>query len=190
MARSKNGEAISAVGRSPSAQRKLRRFIRQRLKAKDLDAWRRGRAVLGYLAGRRVVDLAVELDVTRGSVNRWLQWYEAMGVEGLLTATPPGASPKLTDEQRTELAALVEAGPLSAGYQSGVWTGPMIGDLIESRFGVRYHKHCVPRLLHELSFSLQRPRKRLARADAVKQATWRRTTFPAIKKKPSRVADS
>jgi transposase len=140
--------------------------------------------VLGYIEGRRVVDLAVELDVTRGSVNRWLQWYEAMGVEGLLTATPPGPSPKLTEQQRVELATLVEAGPLSAGYQSGVWTGPMIGDLIESRFGVRYHRHNVPRLLHELRFSLQRPRKRLARADAVKQATWRRTTFPAIKKNP------
>ncbi|MBI4511612.1 MAG: transposase [Deltaproteobacteria bacterium] len=166
----------------------MRRFIRERLKANDLDAWRRSRSVLGYIEGRRVVDLALELDVTRGSVNRWLQWYEAMGVDGLLTATPPGPSPKLTEEQRTELAALVEAGPLSAGYQSGVWTGPMVGDLIKSRFGVRYHKHNVPRLLHELRFSLQRPRKRLARADAVKQATWRRTTFPAIKKKRSPAA--
>lgn len=60
----------------------------------------------------------------------------------------------------------------------------------ELRFRVRYHKHNVPRLLHELGFALQRPRKRLARADAAKQATWIRKTFPAIKKKPSRAADS
>jgi transposase len=184
MARSKKGEAISARGRSPSALKKLRRFIRQRVRDKRLDEWRRGRAVLGYIEGRRVVDLATELDVTRGSVNRWLQWYEAMGVEGLITAKPPGGVPKMTDEQREELVALVEAGPLAAGYQSGVWTGPMIGDLIERRFGVRYHKHNVPRLLHELRFSVQRPRKRLARADALKQATWWNETFPAIKKSP------
>ena len=190
MARSRNGEAISARGRSPSARKKLRHFIRQSAKEKKLDEWRRGRAVLGYIEGRRVVDLAVELDVTRGSVNRWLQWYEALGVEGLITATPPGGIPKLTDEQREELVALVEAGPLAAGYQSGVWTGPMIGDLIERRFGVRYHKHNVPRLLHELRFSVQRPRKRLARADALKQATWWNETFPAIKKKPSPAVDS
>ena len=80
MARSKNGEAIGARGRSPSARKKLRRFIRQRAKEGKLDEWRRGRAVLGYIEGRRVVDLAAELDVTRGSVNRWLQWYEAMGI--------------------------------------------------------------------------------------------------------------
>jgi transposase len=190
MARSKNGEAISARGRSPSALRSLRRFIHQRTKAGDLEEWRRGRAVLGYIQGRRVVELAAELDVTRGSVNRWLQWYEAMGVEGLVTETAPGPPRKLSDAQRHELATLVEAGPLAAGYPSGVWTGPMIGDLIEKRFGVRYHKHNVPRLLHELGFSLQRPRKRLARADAEKQATWLRETFPAIKKKRSRAADS
>jgi transposase len=189
MGRSANGEAISAKGRSPSARKKLREFIRQRARAGVLDEWRRGRAVLGYLEGRRVVELASELDVTRGSVNRWLQWYEAMGVEGLETATPPGPTPKLTEEQRAELAAIVEAGPLAAGYQSGVWTGPMVGDQIERRFGVRYHKHNVPRLLHELGFSMQRPRKRLARADAEAQATWRRKTLPAIKKKLSPAVD-
>lgn len=188
MARSKNGEAISARGRSPSARKKLRRFIRERVKESKLDEWRRGRAVLGYVEGRSVVDLAVELDVTRGSVNRWLQWYEALGIEGLVTATPPGRSPKLSTAQKNELATLVDAGPLAAGYQSGVWTGPMIADLIECRFGVRYHKHNVPRLLHELGFSVQRPRKRLARADVEAQATWLRETLPAIKKKPLHAA--
>lgn len=190
MARSRNGEAISARRRSPSALKKLRRFIRQREAAKDLDEWRRGQAVLGYLSGRRVVEIAADYDVTRGSVNRWLQWYEATGVEGLRTGKPPGAPPKLDAAQREELAAMVDAGPLAAGFQSGVWTGPMIGALIEKRYGVQYHKHNVPRLLHELGFSIQRPRKRLARADADKQATWLRKTFPAIKKRPELVADS
>lgn len=185
MARARNGEAIGKRGRSPSACKKLRRFIRKRAKEGDLDEWRRGRAVLGYIEGRRVIELAAELDVSRGSVNRWLQWYEAMGVEGLLTGKAPGPARKLAEAQRCELTAVVEAGPLAAGYPSGVWTGPMIGDLIEKRFGVHYHKHNVPRLLHELGFSVQRPRKRLARADLVAQATWFRKTFPAIKKKRS-----
>jgi transposase len=183
MARSKTGEAISARGRSASARKQLRRFIRQRVKACELEEWRRGRAILGYIEGRRVIEIAAELDVTRGAVNRWLQWYEAMGVGGLLTGKAPGRAPKLGEAQRGELSAMVEAGPLAAGYQSGVWTGPMIGDLIERRFGVHYHRHNVPRLLHELGFSLQRPRKRLARADAEAQASWLRERLPAIKKK-------
>jgi transposase len=190
MARSRTGEAISERRRTPTARKKLRRFIRQCLKDKDLDGWRRGRAVLGYIQGQRVVDLAAEADVTRGSVNRWLQWYEAEGISGLLTQTAPGPSPKLTEPQRDQLGTLIESGPLAAGYRSGVWTGPMIGDLIEQRFGVLYHNHHVPRLLHSLGFSLQRPRKRLARADLAAQATWLREKLPAIKKKRIGAAES
>jgi transposase len=60
----------------------------------------------------------------------------------------------------------------------------MIGDFIEQRFGVRYHNHHVPRLLNQMGFSVQRPRKRLARADVEAQATWLRESLPRIKKKP------
>ena len=147
MGRAKTGEAISAMRRTRTARKKLRRFIEAAEKRGDLDCWRRGRAVLGYIETRRVIDLATEAGVTRGSVNRWLQWYEALGIDGLLTGLRPGAPPRLSDAQRAELTSVVEGGPLAAGYQSGVWTGPMIGDLIEQRFGVRYHAHYVPELL-------------------------------------------
>jgi transposase len=188
--RARTGEAISADRRTPTARRKLLRFIEAAEKRGDLDCWRRGRAVLGYVDKRRVMDLAEEAGATRGSVNRWLQWYEALGIDGLLTGVPPGAAPRLTEMQRAELTALVEAAPLAAGYQSGVWTGPMIGDLIEQRFVVRYHNHHIPRLLHQLGFSVQRPRKRLARADALAQEHWLRVRLPAIKKKLQAAAAS
>lgn len=188
MARAKNGEAISPRGRSASGRKKLRLLLRTALKANDLEVWRRARAILGYIDGRRVVDLAAELGITRGSVNRWLRWYETLGVTGLLTGKPPGPAPRLREAQRTALTALIEDGPAAAGYTSGVWTGPMIGDLIAQRFGVRYHNHHVPRLLHELGFSVQRPRRRLARADRAAQTVWLREKLPRIKKKPRRAA--
>ena len=183
MGRCKNGEAISPAGRSVAARKRLRRFLDEARSDNDLDVWRRARAVLGYIEGRRVVDVAAELDVTRGSVNRWLQWYDTLGVEGLVTGTPPGPAPKLSAAHHAELTARIEAGPREAGYTSGVWTGPMIGDLIAQRFGVRYHNHHVPRLLHALGFSVQRPRRRLARADAALQAVWLREKLPRIKQK-------
>jgi transposase len=137
-----------------------------------------------------VTDIAKEYGVTRGSVNRWLQWYDADHVDGLRTRVAEGPAPKLTEEQREALKVIIELGPVQAGYQSGVWTGPMIGDLIEERFGVRYHNHHVPRLLHQFKFSVQRPRKRLARADLARQAAWLRNTLPAIKKEPGSAAAS
>jgi putative transposase len=189
MARSKTGEAISDSRRTPAALRRLQRFIADAERRGDLDEWRRGRAVLGYLQGRRVIELAAELGKTRGAINRWLQWYEARGADGLQTRFAPGPAPKLSADQQHTLTRLIEDGPLAAGHETGVWTGPMIGALIADRFGVRYHNHHVPRLLHQLGFSVQRPRKRLARADKEAQAHWLRTRFPAIKKKPPPVAE-
>jgi transposase len=167
--------------------KQLNEFIAEARLKNDLGEWRRGRAVRAYIDGRRVIEIAAELGVTRGSVNRWIQWYDADHIEGLRTSIAEGPAPKLTEEQRTALAVIIELGPMQAGYQSGVWTGPMIGDLIEDRFGVRYHNHHIPRLLHQLRFSVQRPRKRLARADLARQATWLRETLPAIKKKRASV---
>jgi hypothetical protein len=40
-------------------------------------------------------------------VNRWLRWYETLGVTGLLTETPPGPAPRLSEIQRTELTTLI-----------------------------------------------------------------------------------
>lgn len=183
MARSANGEAISAKRKNPAALKKLQQFTDEAERRNDLEEWRRGRAVLGYIAQRSVISLAAELGVTRGSVNRWLQWYEADGTEGLTTGKPSGRPPRLTKAQLGELTAIIESGPIAAGYVTGVWTGPIIGDLIRKRFNVGYHNHHVPRLLHQLGFSVQRPRKRLASADLKAQAIWIRDTFPKIKKK-------
>jgi transposase len=188
VARSRNGEAVSPARRTRAAVRQLW-ALRDESKANgDLETWRRAKAVIGYIRGKTVISMAESLDVTRGAINRWLQWYEADGAEGLRTLVQPGRAPKLSPAQQQELATLIEAGPQEAGYNTGIWTGPMIGDLIHRQFKVRYHNHHVPWLLHRLGFSVQRPRKRLARADAEKQEVWLRKTFPEIKKKPPAVA--
>ena len=188
--RSKTGEAIDAKWRTPEALRALRGLLREAAAANDLETWRRAKAVLGYLDGERVVEMCDELGVVRGSVNRWLGWYNAMGAEGLRTGKAPGRPPRLTPEQREELARTIDAGAQAAGFSSGVWNAPRLADLIKRRFGVEYHVNYVPRLLHDLGFSVQRPRKRLARADAAAQAVWIRERLPRIKKKRAPAAES
>lgn len=183
MARAKNGEAVSAERRTKGELAKLKALYWSAKSSGDLETWRRAKAVSGYLAHRSVIELSKELDVTRGSINRWLQWFNAAGADGLRPRDRLGATPRLTVKQRDDLAKMVEAGPQESGFTSGMWTGPMIGDLIQKKFGVRYHNHHVPRLLNQMGFSVQRPRKRLARADVDAQAIWLRYRLPAIKKK-------
>ena len=182
--RSRAGEAISPRWRTPDEIAKLDALIGEAEARGDLKTWRRGRAVRGYLNGKKVLSLVEDFGVVRAAINQWLRWYDTMGADGLRARKAPGAAPRLTQDQRDELVALIEAGPQGSGYSGGMWTGPRIGDLIRQRFGVRYHNHHVPRLLHQLGFSVQRPRKRLARADAAAQKIWLKKRLPAIKKKP------
>lgn len=183
MARARNGQAIGEARRTPEALAELESFTKAAEGRGDLNEWRRGRGLQLYISGSRVVEIAAALDVGRATVNQWLRWYETMGVHGLATWKQPGAPPRLSEEQRAQLIEIIEKGPLEAGFSAGVWNGPMIGLLIRDRFGVTYHNHHIPRLLHQLGFSVQRPRKRLARADEAAQATWIRETFPEVKKK-------
>jgi len=144
--------------------------------------------MLDFMSGTTVAEIAQGLDTGRSSVYDWIDRYNSLGPDGMKTVKPPGAVPRLDKEQQAALSRIIEEGPEAAGYTSGVWTGPMIGNLIRHRFGVKYHNHHIPRLLHRLGFSVQRPRKRLAKADAEAQQYWLRKKLPAIKKKPDEVA--
>jgi transposase len=56
----------------------------------------------------------------------------------------------------------------------------------QEEFGIQYHPGHVRKLLHDWGFSVQRPRRVLARADAAAQDRWHRRIYPALKKKPTR----
>ena len=71
---------------------------------------------------------------------------------------------------------------MAYGFVSGVWTSPMIGRVIQEEYEVIYHPGHVRKLLKELGFSVQRPRKGLAKADPVEQDRWQRYTYPRLKK--------
>ena len=181
MARS--GTALKPSRRTRRSLERVRGFSKGAKSRQDLAEWWRARAVISYIEGTSVINIAENLGVTRGSVNRWLQWYNVCGLDGLRTGDRSGRPPRLTTEQRSKLVALIEAGPLACRFDTGIWTGPMIGELIRRQYGVTYHVHHIPRMLHSLGFSVQRPRKRLARADAEKQEIWVTKRLPAIKKK-------
>ncbi len=136
----------------------------------------------GYTSG----DLASVLKAPRSRVSEWLANYEKHGYEGLLEGFRPGRPSLLTEGQLVELSDIVESGPVAYGFDIGVWTSPMIRRVIAEEFGVEYHPGHVRKLLHRLGFSVQRPKRILARADPKKQDKWHRYTFPRLKKKAQR----
>jgi transposase len=164
------------------------RLARLRREAESDGAYRvakRLHAVLLNADGHSSGRIAEILKAPRSRASEWLANYETHGEEGLLEGQRSGRPAELSQSQRTELGDIIESGPVAYGLDSGVWTSPMIGRVVEDEFGVAYHPGHVRKLLTAIGFSLQRPRRLLARADADLQARWRRRTYPNIKKKPA-----
>jgi transposase len=128
------------------------------------------------------------LHAPRSKVSEWLKNYEAHGIEGLLEGQRTGRIPSLSDEQFIELGDIIDSGPIAYGYTSAIWTSIMIRDIIKSEFSVSYHPGHVRKLLHKMNFSVQKPKRVLARADEEEKNKWRRYIYPNIKKKPVNLA--
>lgn len=147
---------------------------------------KRLQAVVLNSEGRTSGELAGILKAPRSKVSEWLSQYQEYGVDGLLEGYRSGRPPLLTAEQHTQLGDILDSGPVAYGLDTGIWTSPMLAWVIEEEFNITYHPGHVRKLLHAMGFSVQRPRRVLARADAAAQDRWHRRTYPNLKKKPVR----
>jgi transposase len=147
---------------------------------------KRLRAVVLNSEGHTSGELAKILQAPRSKVSEWLQRYQREGIDGLLEGYRSGRPSELSEKQQQLLGDILDSGPVAYRLDSGIWTSPMIAWVIEEEFGVEYHPGHVRKLLHPWGFSVQRPHRVLARADAAAQDRWHRRIYPAIKKKPAR----
>lgn len=150
--------------------------------------WREGRRLRAWdlhQQGWPQKQIAVALGVTQGAVSQWIARGRARGPDALRNRSHPGATPKLTQEQRERLPALLKRGAEAYGFVGDVWTQARIATVIKREFGVRYHPDHIGRLLRAIGWSVQKPIERASeRNDAVIER-WRSEKWPAIKKKQS-----
>ncbi len=128
-------------------------------------------------------DISKILGTSQSRVSEWLKIYEEQGVDGLKEGRRKGRPSRLSDLQKILLCDIIDSGPIAYGYISGIWTSIRIADIIFQEFGVHYHPGHVRKLLQEFGFSVQSPKRVLARADKEKQEKWMKNTYPDIKKK-------
>jgi transposase len=128
-------------------------------------------------------EIAELLDAPRSKVSQWLSDYERYGYDAVLEGHRSGRPGLLTESQRVQLEDIIDSGPTAWGFLSGVWSAPMVARVISEEFGIDYTARHVGRLLHGWGFSVQRPRRKLKRADPLEQDRWQRYTYPRLKKK-------
>jgi transposase len=170
----------------PSTYQRLIRLSKEVEREGAYRVAKRLRAVVLNSEGHTSGELTEILQAPRSKISEWLQRYQHQGVDGLLEGYRSGRPSELTQKQRQQLGDILDSGPVAYGLDRGIWTSPRIAWVIEEEFGVQYHPGHVRKLLRALGFSVQRPRRVLARADAAAQDRWHRRIYPKLKRKPGR----
>ena len=145
-------------------------------------------AVILSLQKQGPTDIARLLHVPRSCVHEWINAWNEYRMLGLLEGHRSGRRPRLTPDDKQKLIDIVDSGPIAYGLQTGVWTSPIIAQVIGEEFDVNYHPGHVRRLLKNIDLSVQRPTTKLAAADPKQQNKWIRYTRPNLKKKPEKKA--
>ena len=170
-------------------QRSLPRLKRLRQEAQTDKAARvvlRLDAIMLSLQNQTSGQIAQFLQADRSRVHAWITSWNEHGSEGLLEGHRSGRPPELSPKDVERIKDIVESGPVAYGLNTGIWTSPVVAQIIRDEFDVDYHPGHVRRLLKQFGFSVQRPTTSLVQADPQKQNRWIRYTRPNLKKKPQK----
>jgi transposase len=148
----------------------------------DLLEDRRKRALRLLDLGRSLNEVARRIGCYASSVMRWRNARRRGGARALKVLFSPGRPWKLNAKQRRRLIALLLQGPLAHGYQTNLWTTTRIAELIQRKFGIRYHRAHVGRLMHSLRWSPQKPERRALERNEAEIKRWKKKEWPRVKK--------
>lgn len=153
-----------------------RRLTAEQQQERRLEAARR------LKQGATQASVARELGVSEAAVSKWAARLRAGGPRALRARRHPGRPSRLTRQQWRQLARVLRAGALAAGFDTERWTLRRVAHVIEQRFGVRYHPHYLWQPLHRLGFSPQRPLTQARERDDALVEAWLRHDWPRIKR--------
>ena len=145
-------------------------------KTKDGRAARRMLAIALVLEGADRATAARTCGMDRQILRDWVHRSNAEGLGGLTNRRSPGPPARLSPDQKSDLAALVEAGP--DPERDGVvrWRRIDLKRQIETIFGVAMHERTVGKQLAALGFRRLSVRPQHPKADVVAQEVFKKTS--------------
>jgi transposase len=138
--------------------------------------------ILMSLDGCTTGEISHRLKIHRSTVSLWIEHWNSYGEEGLFEGHRPGRPCRLESREREKLADILDSGPVAYGLDTGIWTSPLISQVIEEEFDQEYHPGHVRKLLKQFGYSVQRPTTSLIQANLMQKRKWTRYTYPSLKK--------
>lgn len=94
-------------------------------------------------------------------VGKWVKRYKKEGIKALCEKRGGANNQYLTEEQELFIKDIVSHSlPVDCNYNSPVWSGALLVDLIESLYQKRYTRNGVYALLERLDLSYKKASKR------------------------------
>jgi transposase len=142
---------------------------------------RRLLAIALVLEGASRRDAASRSGMDRQSLRDWVHRYNEAGIHGLISRKPPGAAPKLTQAQMSELRELVLAGPDRERHKVIRWRCVDLCHEVARRFSVDVPERTMGKWLRKLKLTRLQPRPFHPKKDAAAQEAFKKNFSTRLK---------
>ena len=127
--------------------------------------------------------IAKTYNFNRTCIYRWLKQYDEGGYDSLESRMPPGAQLLITAEMDDWLKqTILTCTPVKFGYDTNLWTVPIIVELLEQQFGVTVGESTVRLHLKALKLTCQKPEYQDAKRDEQEIEHFLNDKFPKIQR--------
>jgi transposase len=141
---------------------------------------RRRLAVQRVRDGMTPVQVATFLGVHPSSVRAWWKAYRQHGAAALTAKPHQGRTPYLSPARASQVLGWLRKNPRSFGFATELWTARRVAQLIERKWGIRFHPRYVNAWLSQRGITPQKPQTRPRERDDDAIQRWRRTQWPRI----------
>jgi transposase len=136
---------------------------------------RRIQAVALAQQGYTWAEIAQMTANSRRAIQKWIEKYNAHGIDGLTEKHHSGRKPKLPVSSHEHLSSRLDSGPTKNDAVATLY-GKDIQKILNKEFGVLYSLNGVYQLLHRLGYSYLAPRPRHQKADIKAQQDFKKTS--------------
>ncbi len=142
----------------------------------------RRKAIKAIIGGKKQVDVAKILGVTRQAIGKWVSMFRQEGDRSLKAkqrGRPKGG--KLLPRQAAQIAkAVTDHHPEQLKLPFYLWTREAVAQLIEQRFGIRLSIWTVGRYLSRWGFTPQKPVRRAYEQNPEAVQSWLEEDYPMV----------